>query len=204
MLRKSLIPLALGLMALVAAPALAEGREVVYFTNGTTMTVDSHSIEEDQILVDLGGGSYMAFPSYQIDKIETATGEIAIARDGVANRMVPNRSTNQSGRVPSRKIRGSWEGVNHGLTNEAVTVDKRGVTVYRPFVNGPANKAQFGVSGRRELRNMPPARSSQNGELIGTSRFGTRNVMPPKGKGALKRTLVGFAQGPKHSKKDDD
>jgi hypothetical protein len=204
MLRKSLIPLALAAVALCAAPALAQEQEVIYFTNGTTMTVESHTIEDGMVQVNLGGQSYMAFPMHQIDKIETAQGEVAIPREG-ANRMVPSPSNAgvQRGVQPGHVRRGHWTGVE-AQSSEDVDVDDKGVAVFRPFgTDAAANKRQFGVAGRRELRNTSPSRNPDDG-FVGTSRVGARYVLPPKMQGGRTRQPTGLAKGSsvKTNKKD--
>jgi hypothetical protein len=201
MTRKSLILIAVGLVATVL-PALAEQAEVVYFTNGTTMAVDSHAVEEDQIVVSLDGQSYMAFPLNQIEKIETAHGSIAIKQDGVANRIIPSQGQG----TPNRRMdRGAWEApikVNPNEAGSSVDVDNKGMAVFRPYPNGAPNKARFGVTGRRELRNQVPSRRRADGP-IGTTQIGARYVMPPRQKGAPKQQPIGLSEGTAQ-KKDND
>jgi len=206
MLRKSLIPLALTCLALVAAPALAE-QEIIYFNNGTTMRIESHAIEEDTVTVNLGEDSIMSFPLDQIEKIESADGTIATPRQDV-NRMLPRSGgATIQGTRPSRLRRGGWEGANNETDTGDIAVDKHGVSVVRPFpVGSPSNKRQFGVAGRRELRNQSPSRNSGNGSVVGTSRLGSRYVLPPKMKGGRERQPVGLAAGisPKTKPKTDN
>jgi len=198
MSRKSLILFGLVFVALVAAPAGAQEQEVIYFTNGTTMTVESHSIEDGMVQVGLGGQSFLAFPLEKVERIETATGEVAIPRE-TSNRMVPSpqHAGIVRGEVPGYKRRGQWEGPVNAGSAQSVDVDEKGMTVFRPFpVDAPAHKRQFGVTGRRELRNMNPSRSSSDG-VIGTAPLGTRYVLPSKtpGTGNQKRQPVALQMG---------
>ena len=187
MSRKLLIPLVLA-GALAAAPTLAE--EIVHFTNGTTMVIESHSIEEGTVQVNLGGEGFLAFPLEQIEKIETATGEAPLPRPG-ANRMV-NRPRATAGVVrgtqPSRLRRGQWQTPTKEAGRDPVAVDRSGVAVYRPYgKDAPANKRGIGLTGRRELRNRPPSNTSTANEMAGTTRVGARHVLPPGGGGDPKK-----------------
>ena len=55
---------------LIAAPAMAD--EIIYFTNGTTLPITSHTVEKDMISVELGANSKMGFPVSMVDKIESS------------------------------------------------------------------------------------------------------------------------------------
>jgi len=206
--RKSLILFGLAFLALVAAPAGAQEQEVIYFTNGTTMTIESHSIEDGMVQVGLGGQSFLAFPVEKVERIETAAGEVAIPREE-SNRMVPSPQQVGivRGEVPGYKRRGQWEGPIGGRSSENVDVDAKGVAVFRPFpADAPAHKRQFGVAGRRELRNMRPANNSTDG-VIGTAPLGTRYVLPSNapGTGGQRRQPVGLQMGStSKSKKSKD
>jgi hypothetical protein len=56
---------------LAVTPSLAD--EILYFANGMTMAVRTHTIDKgkEMISVDLGNGAKMAFPTYMVDKIES-------------------------------------------------------------------------------------------------------------------------------------
>ena len=71
MSRKVLIPLSF-VMVLLAVPAIAG--EIIHFTNGTTMAIQSYTVLEDTVRVNLGGQAIMEFPREQIERIETTLG----------------------------------------------------------------------------------------------------------------------------------
>ena len=139
MQRKYLVP-SLLVLAVASVPALAD--EIVYFTNGTSMPVESYSIEDGTIRLDLGDQAYVAFPVAQIDRIETTEGEVRNPDLQPANRMVGGGPT---GSVPARYRRQS-QGRNSGnrrSTGEAEVETRNGIAVYRPYANSPAaNKRQ--------------------------------------------------------------
>jgi hypothetical protein len=64
MRRLTYIILALVLVGLSGA-SLAD--EVVTFTNGTSMPVRSHHVEDGMLHVDLGGNAFLAFPEDMVD-----------------------------------------------------------------------------------------------------------------------------------------
>ena len=178
MRRKSLVPLLLALVMLVmvAGPALAG--EVIYFSNGTSLPVEAYSIEDGTISVLLGGQSYFAFPLDQVDRIETASGDVDLSTERQANRMVPSPTTAiQTGITPARYRGGKWGTdvpAGRGQRKNVVHTDKNGLAVYRPFgANAPKNKRNFSMTGRRGLA------SAQGGGPAGTSgRAGARYVLP--------------------------
>jgi hypothetical protein len=86
---------ALLVVGLLASPALAE--EIIYFTNGTTMPIKSHTVVREMIHVDLGVNSYMAFPLYMVEKVTRAGEEVELNRSTVArNRMATSHAVNAS------------------------------------------------------------------------------------------------------------
>jgi hypothetical protein len=72
MRRLTYFTLALVLVGLSGA-SLAD--EVVTFTNGTSMPVRSHYVEDGMLHVDLGGNAFLAFPEDMVESIEV-DGEI--------------------------------------------------------------------------------------------------------------------------------
>ncbi len=173
-----------------AVPAL--GGEILYFTNGTSMEIESHVIEDGIIQVRLGGQAMMAFSVEQVERIETARGEVApLDRNGGSNQMVPTPTAAvQHGSVP-RNYRGGGgaaEGPEaRGQEQEDVDVDKNGIAVFRPFGRdaGPARR-QIGLTGRRELTQGRPNQSGV------ANRVGARKVLPP-GQGRQQQQPVGLA-----------
>jgi hypothetical protein len=201
MSRKLLIPLILA-GALVAVPTLAE--EIVYFTNGTSMAIESHEIDGTNVRVNLGGQGFLAFPLEQIDKIETAEGEVPLPRPS-ANQIV-NRPRATAGVVrgtePSRLRRGQWRTPTREPDRDPTSVDRNGMAVYRPFgKDAPPNKQGIGLTGRRELRSRAPARGATATDMTGTTRVGERYVLPPKGTDSGKIEPVGVILSGRSSKK---
>jgi hypothetical protein len=195
-------------LVLVGVPALAE--EIIHFTNGTTMVIEAHEIDGDRVRVHLGDQAYLEFPAEQIEKIETATGEVAMPRP-TANRAVPRPTAEAGiirGTVPSRMRRGQWQNDSSPPERDQVSVDGRGMTVFRPFGNNaPANKRKIGLTGRQELR-LAGQNQSDTGHS-GTTRVGARHVLPPKGSDAAVRpSPIGLAarggSAPPPKKKDPE
>ena len=187
MQRKYLLP-SLLVLAVASVPALAE--EIVYFTNGSSMPVQSHSIEDGTIRLDLGNQAYVAFPVAQIDRIETAEGEVRDSGSSPANQMVGGVST---GSVPARHRR-QWQGSNAGnQTSRGQAVETHnGIAVYRPFANSPApNKRRVTtVAGGTRT---PTSRPTANG-VIGTTQIGSRFTLPTPG--TQHRQPVELSQAP--------
>ncbi len=78
--------LVLGLM--VSPAAFAE--EIIYFTNGTTMAIVKHVVDEEKgsIQVDLGSNGFIAFPMSRVERIERAGANVYLS---------PSHSTEVSG-----------------------------------------------------------------------------------------------------------
>jgi len=74
MMTKSFGRVFLVFAALGLLPIDAFADEIIHFTNGSEMTVRSHSVENDKKMVklDLGGNSFIAFPLSMVDKIVSA------------------------------------------------------------------------------------------------------------------------------------
>ena len=185
--------LAFAAVVLLLAGVVVAEDEIIYFTNGTTMAVESHSIEEDTVRVDLGGQAIMEFPLEQIEKIETAAGEVPIPPPG-ANRMVSRPGTKAeivTGSVPSRMRRGQWRDRNPRSGAEDAAVGRGRSVGYHPF--GPnASKSKQGivVTGRQR-----PSEAASNGNLsgglVGTTRIGKRYTLPPGQDGGVRRQPSG-------------
>ena len=186
MTRRVFVPLAV-LVVGVALPAWAN--EIVYFKNGTTMEVETHSGADGQVKVRLGGNAMMAFPVEQIERIETQDGNVAPINRPEANRMVPSTTAATiQGVVPSQYRRDSWAGGGE-RADEKLDTDSNGMAVTRPFSNeGAENKRKFGVAGSRTAGAQ--LRGSRAG-LANANRVGTRYALPPKQSGAPRQTPVG-------------
>jgi len=70
--RKHSLRCAVVLAGLVAFGRTVRADEVVQFTNGAEMTVQSHIVEKDMVKLDLGGNNYISFPLTMVDKIASA------------------------------------------------------------------------------------------------------------------------------------
>ena len=65
------------LLAVVAAsPLFAD--EVIYFTNGTTMSVRSHTVEGNMITVELASNASLSFPLRVIERLEVGGHAVAL------------------------------------------------------------------------------------------------------------------------------
>lgn len=58
------------------AAAAVRADEIVYFTNGTYMRIQTHEVQGDMVRVRLDGSASLAFPSRQVEKIEGAYGVV--------------------------------------------------------------------------------------------------------------------------------
>jgi hypothetical protein len=197
MLRKALVPLFFAAMV-AAAPAVAD--EVVYFTNGTTMVIESHEIDGDTVRVNLGGQGLMAFPLEQVERIQTNAGAVRMRGAGATPNQRVGGSSNAvpiTGHVPSRHRRDSWDPSRDGSATDKNS-DPSGVAIFRPFgSNSTPNKRQFGLSGRRELQGG----ESRTG-VAGASRIGQRYVVQGKTDGpAQKPIAIGKGSQPPPKKK---
>ena len=175
MRRKSLIILVFA-VAVVTGPALAQ--EIIYFTNGTSMPVRSHEIEDNIIYVVLDGSASLAFPMDQVDRIETAEGQLFQHHESPTNQMVRplTRAGQVSGSLPSRMRRGQWEGTKN--RRSGVDTDALGVAVTRPAGTAwGANRRRLKNSGDRSILGQAPAADSSEG-VIGTTRYGNKFLMP--------------------------
>jgi hypothetical protein len=78
-------------LVLAASVALAADDEVIYFTNGTSMTAVSHRIEDGMIHVELSPNAIVAFPAEMVERIVrggqqidpwSSTGTVRPRKDG--------------------------------------------------------------------------------------------------------------------------
>jgi hypothetical protein len=188
----------------LAFPAMAE--EVIHFTNGTSMAIQSHTVEEGALRVRLSTDAIMAFPLDQVDHIETTDGVVTVMPEPGANRMVPGsssgyRSSSVGGTartvLPSRHRGRAWDG---GVREEnpSIGTAKNGLAVFKPFANGPPNRRGFGLTGRRELY----AGSNAGGRpgLAQTTQIGGRHVLNTK-QSNTKAQVIGIGTGSRAAKK---
>jgi len=154
------------LLALASLPTLAE--EIVYFTNGTSMPVESYEVEDGMIRLDLGDQAYVAFPVDQIDRIETAEGVTRSSASIRANKIVASAP---GGVLPAhrRQVRTLDRRKNPAA---AIERDRNGIAVHRPYgLNAPPNKRQFTTVGGGNGR---PTSTATEGGVIGTTPLGAR------------------------------
>lgn len=190
-----------GLVAL-AAFGSAQADDIIYFTNGTSMAVRSHTVEKEMIRVDLGANATMAFPTYMVEKVERSGRPVftnpayvpsnqAIASSPDAG-PDPNRSYDTTitgaGNVPSyaRSSRRS-----RGPGNEDASV---GAGSFRSDNDGlPSGPA----AGR--IRSVVRSKGRVEGDPLGTYRRGNSLVMDPTASAepAAQNQAIGF--GPKGS-----
>jgi hypothetical protein len=176
----------LALALLLGGPVVAE--EVVYFSNGTTMAILDHTVEEGMVHVRLGVDSSIAFPAASVDRITKAGKDVFVGSEieGGAhkNKMVqgstqtsPVLDTRVTGRPMSHQIRGRWIG-NEVENNPHVVRDPRtGLAAYRPFPNNEhPGLAARQATGRLDMLNVPPpagvAKDPKNGGVVGARPFG--------------------------------
>jgi len=141
--------------ALAALPAAAG--DILHFANGTSMPVESFTVEDDIIEVELGGGSTMAFPLAQIDRIERLGKEVF--NSATPNQMIetPNaparsRRDNEVSGLWSRKyVKGQSEQKPEVKSDPHIVVDSRtGLTGYRPLATS-SHPAKAGVTATAHL-----------------------------------------------------
>ncbi|ANM28525.1 hypothetical protein ABI59_01125 [Acidobacteria bacterium Mor1] len=67
-------------LGLLVSPA-AFAEEIIYFTNGTTMAIKDHTVDEekDVIQVDLGSNGFIAFPRSRVERIERAGSNVYLS-----------------------------------------------------------------------------------------------------------------------------
>jgi hypothetical protein len=173
------IQFVLPLLIAVAAGGGAVAEEVVYFNNGTSMPIRSHSVEAGMVHVDLGENGFMAFPEYMVERIDGGTSiqlkpstRGPLESDGGTLTVVgggPLGSAND--RAPQR--------VSNPVqaSNDVVTDEKTGLAMYKPLKDHPAaNRHQIGAAGHQAVLGGPVAQTREQG-LIGTRRVGDRYVI---------------------------
>ena len=188
----------------LAFPGAVVAEEIVYFTNGTTMAIISHKVENEMVHVDLGSDAFMAFPEYMVERIEKAGDNvylppsfrrtnIATSRSGGAPvRMggnVPNTasfpvsgstsiSSRFRGRPKNEKFGADWV---TGYTTPGSKPGAFGLQTHYPLsthTNRAARK--LGVVDGRPFMDTPPP-SVGGDQMIGAVRFGSKHVIMTPG-----------------------
>jgi hypothetical protein len=203
-MRHGVFWLGLALAVLLCGPVLAE--EVVHFSNGTTMAILDHTVEEGMIHVRLGADSRIAFPADSVDRI-TKAGKDVFDGSGIEggarkNKMVdgpanttPVIDTRVSGRPMSHQIRGRWIG-NEVKDNPHVVRDpKSGIAAWKPFPHSEhPGLAARQATGRLDMLNAgPPAGVAQdpaNGGVIGARPFGKGYIAKMPQDTGIRRPLL--------------
>jgi hypothetical protein len=171
-------------LVMLILPGSASAEEIIYFANGTSMPIRSHEIKGEMIHVDLGSESFMAFPLRMVEKIEAAGKEVMLkpSFSGGANVMASG-VPDPSGNYP---VRGSHPGyhaqgkgpqiIRREDVNNARNGDT-GVQVHNPAIgHSGQNRRGLGVAARTKEIGIP---NPGNGDLLGTSKVGGRNVIGP-------------------------
>ncbi len=175
-------------LALFAAPTLAE--EVIYFTNGSSMPILDHIVEEEMVKVDLGEAGFMAFPMTQVDRIEKAGHEV-YQNPSRANQMFDkpkgsSEGTPVYGRRPAAFVEGKKPGVNNmrrhrDNSKPNITRTAGGLAAYAPLGEPPSAKKRLLLHGHSSIRNAPVADDSSQG-IVGTRPVGNKHqIVRPTG-----------------------
>jgi len=162
----------------VAAPTLAE--EVIHFTNGTSMAIRSHSVDDaGMIHADLGGDSFIAFPAYQVESIGEAGASVRLEPSkprsaAKSTRRMVAASSRDVGRSTAAKARPAERLAAHQRTgvDVAPTVqrDKNGLAVVRPDTTSKnPHKRSIAFTGRGSIGGGGRAQRDDGGRLGSTS-----------------------------------
>jgi hypothetical protein len=183
-------------------PAMAE--EILYFTNGTSMPVRSHRIENGMIHVDLGGNAFMAFPENMVERIESADGSVSLPPSNlIENKNGAVQRTTSSHQRADVKTATRGRGdeqykIIERSSSAEVETDENGVAIYRPRTNHPA-KRRVGATG-----NLAGLGVASGQRYEGTTQMGTKHVVDtprnPRQRGNT-RTPVPVTQNSGGSKK---
>ncbi len=190
---------------LALSTGLAFADELIYFTNGSAMPIQSHEIKDKTIHVVLGANATMAFPIHLVDRIERAgisvfssqtlhpanqvassvhpgspvVHEVAYPQDGSAG--VPARFRSKSSR------RGKWM----DPAEQMAQAQERGKT--------DPGTAPPGRAGRN-LRVMGRPQNAVPGGPVGTYRQGDHYVLDasPSPQQSSRGNIVGISIKPGH------
>ncbi|HKQ61694.1 MAG TPA: hypothetical protein VJS92_10390 [Candidatus Polarisedimenticolaceae bacterium] len=186
-----------GVLFVIALPALAE--EIVYFTNGTSMPVRSHTMKDGMIQVDLGDNAYIAFPASMVDKVEQAGSGVLLrpSLGGGKNQMV--QGVDAAGSFPQTggvaRARNSHEPGDDAHPERSAVEDDHGLATVRPFAGSDAaNKSRLRITGSQAIFNAAPIRDERQG-FVGTQRVGNHFVIPRTPPGQKGRPGGGVVTG---------
>jgi hypothetical protein len=191
---KSFTALSLALLILSAAPALAE--EIIYFTNGKTMAIRGHNVEDGMIHVDLGNDGFIAFPESKVERIVEAGQNVYLAPSYSKANVSNGRYDGDIKVKPAAPVRFP---VNGGSSVSSKFDSKKGLTVQQapgsnwqelnpvqrglhdihtmyPMANSVnAAARRMGVVGRTSIRQGP-----NQGGLIGAEGYGGKQIINVK------------------------
>lgn len=163
-------------LVIVGSPALAD--EIIHFTNGTSLPVLSHTIENGMVKINLGDEAMMAFPEYLVERIEGTKKKVA-GMGYESNFRKSGSGGGKSGDGGNQMIQ-DFSSVQEVQIRELpadVKIDKRtGMATHRPFAGSAAsNKRKVSNAGNARAMNarMPPGR----GGMAGTRRMGSKHVI---------------------------
>jgi len=173
--------------AILMLGGIAAAEEIVHFTNGNTMAVRSHRIDNGMIHVDLGSNGFMAFPEQLVERIEAADQKVHLQKSTVS----PDSSAPMiadSGSVSGAPIPPSGQSVDvNGRSEVQVTPgverDQNGVAYRRPLAGSrSASKRQIRVNAGTQSYGPPGVRTNAGqGGRPGTRAQGGRQVINPPG-----------------------
>ena len=176
----------LGLMAIAVSfgvPAMAE--QIVYFTNGTSLPIRTHRVEDGMIYLDMGQDNIVGFPFELVERIDQAGRDVLVRPSSSANKIfgdeVPTADTSYpAGGREMTHTKAGWRGDGIRQAGESpspvVETDEKGMATYRPM--GWSNGAQrrIRLTGHAAVTGGPVATTREEG-IIGTSKLGQRHVI---------------------------
>ena len=173
------------LFALVVLAPAALADEIIHFTNGTSLPVLSHTIQDGMIKVDLGDAAVMAFPEYLVERIEGTKKNIAGL--GYESNLRQGGSGGKSDRGAGQAIPdfNAIREIEILELPEDVKMDSRtGLVTHRPFAGSAA-------SNRRKMQNAGNMRART--ARVGSGSAGSVAVRRMGGKTVINKNAPGRA-----------
>ena len=201
--RASSLPLKVVLgMLLLAAGSLVFAEEIIYFTNGTAMPIQSYKIIDEMIHVDLGSDGKIAFPERNVERIEEAghdvylgpslrtnvtTGGVQVSSGRNENTAYPARGYSHGSRfkigVKSAVSRREMLNERAGLKSPPIPQDGAGLAVVNPLRHSPneavrelGSTGNFGNQRARLARSSSAPVATTDGQ---TTALGNHRVIGP-------------------------
>jgi hypothetical protein len=161
MRRLAILPLVLALAGLTGVSLAAE---VIYFTNGSSIPVRSHFVEDGMLHVDLGDNAFLAFPEEMVEKIEI-DGEIHLppsdpgARNGGSPLMLAAGGALGSNDAPAVA---AVQRQHRSERTSSLEKDEHGQPVIRPLASDShPGKSRLAVAGTRDVTDAMTQQSTQ-------------------------------------------